>query len=52
MEEWRVMEELERMHEWDTDAVVDALNITTEELLAIQRFLHRAVDWIEDNFDE
>jgi hypothetical protein len=33
MDEWRIIEELERLHEWDPDAVCDALNITTSELL-------------------
>ena len=49
MEEWRIIEELERLHEWDPDAVCDALNITTSELLDHPVFIHRAVKWIREN---
>ena len=47
MEDWRVIEELERMEEWDPDAVCDALNISTEEL--IEKFYGRAIRWIREN---
>ena len=47
MEEWRIAEELERMEEWDPDAVCDALNIRSEELVG--RFLDRAINWIREN---
>lgn len=48
----RIMEELEVLAEWDTDMLVDTLNITNEELLEIQEFLRRGIEWIEENFDE
>ena len=47
MDDWRRIEELDRMKEWDADAVCDALNISSEEL--IDAFLTRALHWIEDN---
>ena len=49
MEDWRVVEELDRMREWDTDALCDTLNITPTEILCYQEFLSRAINWIEDN---
>lgn len=49
MEQWRVLEELERMREWDPDAICDALNITSDEL--VDSYLGRAVDWIKENFE-
>lgn len=47
MEDWRVTEELDRMKEWDADAVCDALNLSAEEL--IDQFLGRAIRWIKEN---
>jgi len=52
MEQWRVIEELDRMREWDADALCDSLNITTEELLEIPWVLPRALTWIEENIGE
>ena len=45
----RYLEELERMQEWDADALVDTLDITSEELLEVTVFRHRALDWIKEN---
>ena len=45
----RIFEELNRMAEWDADAVVDALDITSEELLSVPDFKQRAIEWIEEN---
>ena len=47
MENWRVIEELEKMRQWDADAVCDTLNISAEEL--VEQFLDRALVWIKDN---
>ena len=47
MEDWRVTEELDRMAYWDPDAVCDALNLTSEELIGA--FLSRAIKWIKEN---
>ena len=47
MDDWRYTEELDRMKQWDADAVCDTLNITAEELVV--QFLDRALQWIEDN---
>lgn len=47
MDDWRVIEELDRMREWDPDAICDALNISSEEL--VDGFLTRAVHWIKEN---
>lgn len=47
MEDWRVTEQLDLMKEWDADAVCDALNISSEEL--VEEFLYRALKWIKDN---
>ena len=47
MDNWRVTEELDKMKEWDPDAVVDALNLSSEEL--VDKFVYRALEWIEDN---
>lgn len=49
MENWRVTEELDYMKEWDPDAVLDALNITTTELFSVPWVVQRAVIWIEEN---
>ena len=45
----RICEEIDRMKEWDVDAVCDALNISTLELLTIDEFFQRAVEWVEEN---
>ena len=45
----KMMVHVTMMQEWDPDAIVDALDITTEELLNVPEFLDRAMDWIEDN---
>lgn len=47
MDGWRQVEELDRMKQWDADAVCDALNISAEEL--VDKFLDRAVTWVEAN---
>lgn len=47
MQTWRVLEEIDRMKQWDADAVCDALNLTSEEL--VEQFLLRAIHWIEEN---
>ena len=47
MDNWRTVEELDIMREWDADAVCDALNITASELVTM--FLERAINYIEDN---
>ena len=47
MDDWRVIEELDRMKEWDPDAVCDALNLTSHEI--INAFMARAIYWIRDN---
>ena len=52
MEYERQLEELTKMEQWDPDALVDALGITTEELLAIGMFYGRAIEWIEENVGE
>ena len=44
-----VENELETLAEWDADALLDALGITTEDLLAVPEFNARAVKWIESN---
>ena len=49
MENWRVMEELEFLEEWDPDAICDVLNITSVELLNVPSFQARAIRWIEEN---
>ena len=41
--------QLEVMEEWDADALVDTLGITTEEILRIPEFKNRAKQWITDN---
>lgn len=46
-----ILQHLEMMHDWDADAIVDTLNISTEELLNVPEFLDRAMDWIEDNYE-
>ena len=45
----RTAERLDVMEQWDVDSVVDALRITTEELLSVPEFKHRAERWIEEN---
>ena len=47
MEDWRKIEELDKMKQWDADMVCDALNITAQEL--VDRFTARAIYWIEEN---
>ncbi len=49
MEDWRRIEELDRMKEWDTDALCDALNITTKDLFTVPWVVQRAIIWIEEN---
>jgi hypothetical protein len=49
MEQWRLLEELDLMKEWDADSVCDALNITAEEL--VRDYLSRAIKWIKENND-
>lgn len=49
MEPWRVTEELDFMAQWDPDALCDALNLSTEELLEVPFIQRRALRWIEDN---
>lgn len=49
MEMWRRMEEIDKIKEWDVDALCDALCITTEELMTVPWVMQRAVIWIEEN---
>lgn len=49
MDHIRLSQHIEMMREWDPDSVLDALNISTEELLEVPEFLRRAIDWIEEN---
>jgi hypothetical protein len=37
------------MEEWDADAVVESLQITTQELLEVPAFRKRAEEWIMEN---
>ena len=45
----KMLVHLSMLMEWDPDAIVDALDITTEELLDIPEFQARAMQWIEEN---
>ena len=47
MDEWRMIEELDKMRDWDADALCDTLNVTSEEL--IELFLDRAIKWVKEN---
>lgn len=51
MDDWRILDELDRMREWDTDTLVDTLNITPTEILCYSEFLERAINWIEENME-
>ena len=42
---------LQEMAEWDVEDLVDTLHITTEEILLIEEFRERALEWIEDNYE-
>ncbi len=44
-----VEDKLETLAEWDADALLDALGITTEDLLEVPEFKARAMTWIEEN---
>ena len=44
-----VEEQLDILADWDADAVLDALGISTRDLLAIPEFRNRAEQWIKDN---
>lgn len=48
----RVLQEVERIEEWDPDVVVDAFGITTEELMAVPMFYSRAIAWAKENVGE
>lgn len=52
MEYERQLEEVAKLEQWDADALCDALNITSEELIAIPMFYQRAIHWVEDNVGE
>ncbi len=41
--------QLEILAEWDVDALLECLGITTEELLEVPEFKARAIEWIEEN---
>lgn len=43
-----VEDKLETLAEWDADALLDALGITAEELLAVPEFKIRAIFYIEE----
>ena len=51
MDEYSRFNHLQTMKEWDVDELVDALAITTEEILMVEEFLDRAFEWIEDNYE-
>lgn len=42
-------EQLDILAVWDVDALVDALGITTDDILQVDDFKHRAEQWIKDN---
>lgn len=44
-----VENELETLAEWDVDALIECLGVTSEEVLAVPEFKARAVEWIEEN---
>ncbi len=44
-----VEEQFEIMGEWDADAVVETLGISTQELLTVPEFRNRAEQWIKNN---
>ena len=44
-----VEEQMDILMEWDEVAIVDALRITTRELLEISEFRNRAEQWIMAN---
>ncbi len=44
-----IEDQLDTLAEWDTDAIVETLSITTEEILNIPEFRDRAKQWIQDN---
>ena len=47
MDNWRITEELDKLREWDADAVCDALNIQGYEL--VDAFINRAIDYVQEN---
>jgi len=47
-----VEERLDMLTHWEPDAIVSALDITSEELLEVPAFRKRAEQYIEDNFEE
>jgi hypothetical protein len=44
-----VEERLDVLSEWDADALLDALGITSQEILDVPKFKNRAKQWIEEN---
>lgn len=44
-----ILLQLQAMEEWDPDALLDALGITSEELMAVPSFYARAAQWAEEN---
>jgi hypothetical protein len=49
MHDWHE-EEINRMREWDVDALCETLNITSEEI--IDHFYERAHKWVKENCSE
>lgn len=49
LHDYRIAEEIDRMKLWDADMVCDALNISALDLLTVDEFFKRAIQWAEDN---
>ena len=47
-----VEEQLDVLADWDADALLDALGITTQEILDMPEFRNRAKQWIMSNAPE